>query len=138
MSRYLLDTVVLSAMRRADRDPALVAWLDTCQADDLYLCAVTMMEIEVGILCKEKADRTQAAVLRRWFDAVSLEFADRIVPVTHAAALAAARITMIRSRGYSDTLIAATALVNDIPVVTRNLKDFVDIPQLRVIDPDDV
>lgn len=138
MSLYLLDTVIVSAMRRVDRDPALAAWLDTCQATDLHLCAITMMELEVGVLRKEKTDRTQGAVLRRWFDAVGTEFADRVVPVTHAAALAAAQITMIRSRGYSDTLIAATALVNDIPVVTRNVRDFVDIPQLRVINPDDM
>lgn len=136
MSLYLLDTVVLSAMRRLDKDPGLAAWLDTCRDEDLYLCAITMMEVENGILRKEKVDPAQGAVLRHWFGAVCDVFADRVVPITQDAALAGARIAMIRSRGYSDTLIAATALVNNIPVVTRNLKDFIDIPQLRVIDPD--
>ncbi|MCL2850206.1 MAG: type II toxin-antitoxin system VapC family toxin [Micrococcales bacterium] len=136
MSAYLLDTVVLSAMRRPEREPKLVTWLATCKPEELYLCAITMMEVEIGVLSKERDDPAQGAVLRNWFDTVCAQFADRVLPVTHATALAAARIAMLRSRGYSDTLIAATALVNGIPVVTRNTKDFIDIPQLRVINPD--
>jgi len=138
VSAYLLDTVVLSAMRRPERDPKLVTWLGICKPEELYLCAITMLEVEVGVLSKQRDDPTQGALLRTWFDTVCAQFADRVLPVTHATALAAARIAMIRSRGYSDTLIAATALANDIPVATRNVKDFIDIPQLRVINPDDM
>jgi len=131
----LLDTNALSAMRRVDRDPVFASWLAAQQSEQLHICAITELELEHGVLVKERSDPAQGAVLRAWLTGVQAEFQHRTLPFDAACARVAARIWLLRSRGYSDLLIAATAQANDMGVVTRNVRDFDDIPGLAVINP---
>jgi len=133
---YLLDTNVLSELRRRTADAAVVAWVREHEGAGLLISAMTVFEIELGIRSVERRDEAQGAVLRRWLSTQVLpQFADRIVPVDAAVAGAAVALMVPDRRPFSDCLIAATALVRGVPVVTRNVDDFVGVPGLAVIDP---
>ncbi|MDL9979075.1 type II toxin-antitoxin system VapC family toxin [Microbacterium candidum] len=124
---YLLDTNVVSELRksvtRIDRNVA--AWGGTLDADLQFLSAITVFEVELGIVQAERRDRAQAATLRRWFDEVVLDaFAGRILPVDREVAQLAARMHVPDPRPERDTYIAATALVHGLTVATRNVSDF--------------
>jgi predicted nucleic acid-binding protein len=131
----VLDTDVVSALRRIERDPALAAWLAGQDGAGLRLTAVTLLELEVGVRSKEKADPTQGAILRTWLEAVRMRFADAVLPFDADAAAIGAEISLMRTRGLADVLIAATALAAGYAVATRNTKDFADIPGLTVVNP---
>ncbi len=125
---FLLDTNVLSELRKAgDRkaDTNVVAWLSSVDAATLYLSAISLMEIELGILRAERRDATQGARLRTWMTHHVLpEFLDRILPVDAAVAFRCASLHVPDPRAERDALIAATALVHSMTVVTRDLADF--------------
>jgi predicted nucleic acid-binding protein len=125
---FLLDTNVISELRKAgDRkaDATVVAWLSSADAESFYLSALTLMEIEVGILRMERWDVAQGARLRAWMNHHILpEFAERTLPVDRAVALRAAHLHAPDPRPDRDSLIAATALVHGMIVVTRNTADF--------------
>jgi len=123
---YLLDTNVLSELRRRDRTNSMVAaWADTVHPADLFLSAITILEIEAGTLMLQRRDKAQGAVLRAWIDDKVLPtFESRILPVDTAVALRCARLHVPDPRAERDALIAATALVHRLCVVTRNVADF--------------
>lgn len=123
---YLLDTHVLSELRRRDRiDPRVAAWADTVEQDALYLSVVTILEVELGILAVERRDPAQAALLRRWLeDRVLPAFDARILPIDTAVARACARLHVPDRRAERDAMIGATALTHRMTVVTRNVVDF--------------
>jgi hypothetical protein len=123
---FLLDTNVLSELRRRDRtDPRVAAWADQIYASDLFLSAITILEIEAGTLMVRRRDKAQGAVLRAWIDNKVLPaFAGRILPVDTAVAQRCARLHAPDPGAERDALIAATALVNRLTVVTRNVADF--------------
>jgi len=123
---YLLDTNVLSELRRRDRiDPRVAAWADTVEQDALYLSVVTILEVELGILAVERRDPAQAALLRRWLeDRVLPAFDARILPIDTAVARACARLHVPDRRAERDAMIGATALTHRMTVVTRNVVDF--------------
>jgi predicted nucleic acid-binding protein len=125
---FLLDTNVVSEVRKAGDGKAhanVVAWLSRADASRFYLCAVTLMEIEVGVLRIERRDRAQGAKLRAWMDHhILTEFADRVLPVDRVVALRCAPLHVPDPRPERDSLIAATALVHGMTVVTRNVADF--------------
>ena len=125
---YLLDTNVVSELRkvRAGRaDAQVAAWADGVDASDLYLSVVSLQELEIGVLLAERRDATQGAVLRRWLDEHVLPaFAGRLLVVDAAVALRSARLHVPNPRPLRDGLIAATALVHGMTVVTRNVDDF--------------
>lgn len=123
---YLLDTNVLSELRRRDRThPRVAAWADGVHAADLYLSVITILEIEAGTLQVARRDAAQGAVLRAWVDTKVLPaFAGRILPVDTAVAQRCARLHVPDPRAERDALIAATALVHRMRVVTRNVADF--------------
>ncbi|QEO18781.1 type II toxin-antitoxin system VapC family toxin [Acetobacter vaccinii] len=124
----VLDTNVVSELRKVrsgKADPAVAHWADSVAAGSLYLCAITVMELEVGILRVERRDARQGEMLRHWMDHhVMPAFRDRILPVDTAVALRCARLHVPDPRAERDTLIAATALVHGMTVVTRNSDDF--------------
>lgn len=126
---YLLDTNVLSELRKAGdgkADAQVVAWLSGMDATTFYISAITLMEIELGILRVARRDPAQGAMLRNWMDRHVLpEFTDRTVAVDTAVALRAASLHVPDPRPERDALIAATALVHGMTVVTRNVADFV-------------
>ena len=125
---FLLDTNVLSELRKAGdgkADANVVAWLSSGDATTYYISAVTLMEIEIGVLRIERRDPAQGARLRAWMDHHILpEFADRTLPVDRAVALRCAHLHVPDPRPERDAFIAATALVHGMTVVTRNVSDF--------------
>jgi toxin FitB len=123
---FLLDTNVLSELRRRDRtDPRVAAWADRIPASDLFLSAITILEIEAGTLLLQRRDERQGAVLRAWIDNKVLPaFEGRVLSVDAAVAQRCAHLHVPDPRAERDALIAATALVNRLTVVTRNVADF--------------
>lgn len=126
--RYLLDTNVVSELRkvRLGRANAGVArWADSVSAADLYVSVVTVQELEMGVLLLLRRDPVQGAVLRAWLDTQVLPaFAQRTLPVDVAVAQRSAALHVLDPRPVRDGLIAATALVHGMTVVTRNVADF--------------
>lgn len=135
---YLLDTNVVSELRkvRSGRaDANVAAWADQVDAADLFLSVISLQELEIGVLLKERSDSAQGAVLRRWLrDQVVPAFAARMLPVDTAVALRSAALHVPDPRPVRDGLIAATALVHGLRVVTRNIADFQPMG-VDVLDP---
>lgn len=125
---FLLDTNVISELRkvRAGRaDSNVAGWADEVEADSLYLSAISIMELEIGILRVERKDPPQGMLLRDWLnERVLPEFEGRIFPVDIPVTLQCARLHVPDPRSERDTLIAATGLVHGMTVVTRNVGDF--------------
>jgi toxin FitB len=130
---YLLDTNVVSEMRKAQRaytgparaDAHVKAWLESVPASSLYLSVVTVLELEMGCLRLERRDLAQARKLREWLDKLVLPtFASRVLSVDVKIALRCAALHVPNPLGERDGLIAATALVHGMTVVTRNTADF--------------
>lgn len=125
---FVLDTNVVSELRKAKSgkaDPHLVAWVQRLLPGQLYLSAITVLELETGVLLVERRDPQQGAMLRAWLDGHVLPgFAGRILPVDSAVAQRCARLHVPDPRAERDALIAATALVHGMTVATRNIADF--------------
>lgn len=125
---YLIDTNVVSELRKvADgrANPAVTAWFGTAHDSDLYLSVISIMEIELGIARLDRRDPLQAAMLRRWLrQHVEPAFADGILPISAEIASRCALLHVPDPRPERDAWIAATALVHDLTIVTRNVADF--------------
>ena len=125
---YLLDTNVISELRKVGygRANASVAlWADSVHAADLYISVITVQELEIGVALALRRDAQQGAVLRNWMDRHVLPaFENRILPVDLAVAQRSAQLNVPDPRPVRDGLIAATALVHAMTVVTRNVADF--------------
>lgn len=125
---YILDTNVVSELRKVrlgKADAYVAKWADSVSANDLYLSVITIQELEIGVLLAERRDPVQGALLRTWLNSNVLPaFADRVLPVDTAVALCSAQLHVPDPRPVRDGLIAATALVHGMTVVTRNVIDF--------------
>lgn len=125
---YLLDTNVVSELRKirlGKADLQVAAWADSVEAADLYLSAITLQELETGVLLAERRDPTQGAIFRAWLNGHVLPaFDGRVLSVDSAVAQRSARLHVPDPRPVRDGLIAATALVHGMTVVTRNVADF--------------
>ncbi|AZV26243.1 MULTISPECIES: type II toxin-antitoxin system VapC family toxin [Pseudomonas] len=122
---YLLDTNVISELRKPQADKNVVAWAKTIIAPRMFISAITLKELETGVLRMERRDPAQGKILRTWLKRhVMPAFDARILPVDAAVALRCARIHVPDQANESDALIAATALVHGLTVVTRNTGDF--------------
>lgn len=126
---YLLDTNVVSELRKAKTgkaDANVRIWAERVSALSLFLSAITILELETGILLIERRDPSQqGAALRSWLDLQVLPaFSGRILAVDTAVALRCARLHVPDPRSARDALIAATALVHGLIIVTRNVADF--------------
>ena len=125
---FVLDTNVVSELRKVrfgKADANVAAWAQAVDAAALFVSAITILELELGVLLIERKDAVQGAMLRAWLDLQVLpEFAGRTLPVDGAVAQRCARLHVPDKRGERDALIAATALVYGMTLVTRNLADF--------------
>ena len=132
----ILDTNVVSEVRKCTCDPNVAAWLAAQATDQLYITAITVLEIQRGIsLAAQRGYEAQAGVFSRWLEEMVLPaFAGRILPIDHIVARRAAKLQWADSRDYRDPVIAATGLVHDAAVVTRNVKHF-EATGVRLINP---
>jgi predicted nucleic acid-binding protein len=121
---YLLDTNVISALRRPDRAPGVAAWLRGKAEQELYLSVITLGEIARGIRLQEARDPAFARDLQTWLDRTVLVFADRLVPFEAEDARIWGRLSAEIGHDGADLMIAATALRHGATVVTGNVSDF--------------
>ncbi|HEV2396288.1 MAG TPA: type II toxin-antitoxin system VapC family toxin [Candidatus Sulfotelmatobacter sp.] len=123
---YILDTNVVSELRKANKAHQNVKkWAQPLPSASLYISVISVLELEIGILLIERRDREQGAILRAWMDRHVLPtFSGRILAIDTAVAQRCATLRVPDPRSDRDALIAATALVHGMMVVTRNVADF--------------
>lgn len=124
---YLLDTNVISELRKREgkANPHVIAWANSVSSSSLFLSSITILELETGILLIERRDPQQGAMLRTWLNSHVLPtFSDRILPIDTAVAQQCAKLHVPDPRSDRDSMIAATALVHGMTMVTRNVGDF--------------
>jgi len=135
---YLLDTNVISEMRKVGdgkADPNVIAWFAGVKIWSCYVSVITLMEIEVGILRMERRDERQGARMRSWLEGRVLpEFSGRELAIDARVALRCARLHVPDPRGERDALIAATAQVHGMSVVTRDVGDFTALG-VKIVNP---
>lgn len=124
---FVLDTNVVSELRSGKRgqSPAVCQWAARQPINTLYLAAVTVLELEIGVLLHERKDSSQGAVLRARLGACRVAFAGRILGFGEATALCCAPLHLPDKKPDRDAAIAATALQHRFTVVTRNVSDFI-------------
>lgn len=125
---YLLDTNVVSELRKVrsgKAHPGVAQWAERVDAAELFISVVTLQELEIGVLLAERKDAPRGALLRSWLEQHVLPaFHQRVLPVDTAVALRSARLHVPNPRPVRDMLIAATALVHGMTMVTRDVADF--------------
>jgi toxin FitB len=135
---FLMDTNVVSELRKAKSgkaDPQVVEWASGVPLAELFVSVVGVQELEIGVLLAERRDPAQGRLLRLWLDAHVLPaFDGRILPVDLAVARRSAALHVPNPRPVRDALIAATALVHDLTIVTRNVADF-EATGARILNP---
>jgi len=136
---YVLDTNIVSELRKVrsgKANPGVAAWAEEVSSVELFVSAITMHELEHGVLLLERSDPVQGALLREWIDhSVAAAFKNRVLPVDERIARRAAALHVPDPAPFRDALIAATALVNAMTVVTRDVKDFRRFEGLDVVNP---
>ena len=131
---FLLDTNVVSETRRARADVNVLAWFRRNQPDSLYLSVLTVGEIAKGIAKLARRDAATAAALQQWLDAIRIHYADRVIEVDVEVAETWGRLSAVHPLPVIDGLLAATALVRGMTLVTRNVHD-VAATGVSVINP---
>lgn len=136
---YLLDTNVVSELRKVRSGKAnagVAAWAAQTPSAEMFVSAITIHELEHGVLLLERSDAAQGAVLRAWLDrSVAAAFADRVLGVDDRVARRAAGLHVPDPAPFRDALIGGTALTHNMTVVTRDLKDFARFEGLDVVNP---
>ncbi len=135
---YILDTNVLSELRKGGSgkiDLNVESWAKQRTGAAFYLSVITILELEMGVLLIERKDHIQGEILRGWLkNHVLSTFRDRILNIDHEIALRCAALHVPSRRSDRDALIAATALVHGMYVVTRNVADFTNTG-VKIINP---
>ena len=131
---YLLDTNVLSETRKKRADERVMGFLAGAEPSGLYISVLTLGELRKGVALKRRTDPDAAARLAGWVEGLELSFADRILGIDAATARLWGDWSAERPRPVVDTLMAATAAVRDLTLVTRNTSDVQDL-RVKVLDP---
>jgi predicted nucleic acid-binding protein len=121
---YLLDTMVLSELRKRERNPGVTAWLSDKSDRELFLSVVSIGEMAKGIAQQEKQDKEFATALRERLDRLLLLYRERILPVDIAIAKRWGELSVQAHNSGADILLAASALEHNLTIVTRNEKHF--------------
>lgn len=133
MTRYLLDTNVVSELRKRKPHGAVLAWMETLRPEQIFLSAVTIGELQAGAELTRKNDPVKAAEIESWL--IVTEGTFPVIPMDAACFREWARIKAGKSSEFiEDAMIAATARVHGLDVATRNEKDFAEL-QVRVFNP---
>lgn len=136
---FILDTNVVSELRKVrsgKANPGVTSWAERVSSAEMFLSAITIHELEHGVLLMERSDPPQGALLREWLDrSVAVAFTRRVLAVDEWVARRAAGLHVPDPASFRDALIGATALVNHMAVVTRNVADFERFDGLEVINP---
>lgn len=136
---FVLDTNVVSELRKVRSGKAaleVAEWASGIPSGQLFVSAITIHELEHGVLLAERTDPSKGAVLRRWLDdSVAAAFDQRVLAVDERVARRAAALHVPDPAPFRDALIGATALVHRMTLVTRDTKDFGRFDGLDIIDP---
>jgi len=133
-SQYLLDTNILSETRKKQADERVISFLSSTEPSTLYISVLTLGELRKGVALKKRSDKDAAKKIAAWVDGLEFSFSDRILGIDAATASLWGELSAQRPRPVIDTLLAATAIVHELTLVTRNTGDVRDI-DLRLLDP---
>lgn len=135
---YILDTNVISELRKVKSgraDDNVIQWVASKEPQQFFLSAITILEIDMGILAIDRRDANQALSLRKWRDNYVLpSFEHRILDVTLAVCRRCASLHIPNKRPDRDAFVAATGLVHNMTIVTRNVNDFKDT-EVKIFNP---
>jgi toxin FitB len=135
VSGFLLDTNVASEVRKGPRaNPGVLAWFESVKEAELFLSVLVLGEIRTGIERARASDPRQALALECWLIGLEQKFSDRVLPVTAAVAAEWGRLNAARPLSTVDSLLAATALVHDLTVVSRDEDGFKNTG-VRLVNP---
>ena len=134
---YLLDTDVLSALRRRERNQAVTSWYDQQRESELHISVVTIGEVEKGISQELNRDAEFAEILSRWLSRILRAYSSRILDIDLPTARRWGRLSAALGNRNTDLFIAATALEHDLTIVTRNVRHF-EPTGVRLVNPFDV
>lgn len=134
---YLLDTNVVSELRKRSPAPGVAAWFETAQPSELFLSCLTIGEIRLGIERLRRKDEVQARAIEQWLTGLRTLYRDRIVGIDAGVAEVWGRINATMTMPVVDGLLAATALAEDWTIVTRNTTDFAS-SGVRLLNPWDL
>lgn len=134
---FLIDTNIISELRKGERcDPAVAAWWSGVAEGDLWLSALVLGEIRKGVELARRRDPQKAGALEAWLGEVVSGFGDRVLPVDASVAEEWGRMNAIRPVPVIDALLAATAKINGLTLVTRNEADVAGLG-VEVLNPFD-
>ena len=131
---FLLDTNVVAEVRKRRPQPAVSAWFDSAEGSQLYLSVLVLGEVNQGVARLRRRDPRQAAAYAAWLERLRSAFADRLLPITETIALEWGRLNAARPLPVVDGLLAATARVHTLTLVTRNVTDFAGV-DVAVLNP---
>jgi predicted nucleic acid-binding protein len=131
---YLLDTNIVSEMRKKQADESVLAFVTRTHSSSLYISVLTLGELRKGVTQKHRSDPAAAKRLATWVNGLESMFSDRIIGIDAATARLWGELSGQRTRPVVDTLLAATAIVHDMTLVTRNTRDVQDI-DLKLLNP---
>ena len=131
---YLLDTNIVSELRKPQADAHVQEWLASTRGDELYLSVLTVGEIRRGIERLRRRDPTQAAIIEAWLTTLRRDYAQRLLPITAEIAEEWGRLSVPDPIARVDGLLAATARAGDMTLVSRNTADLVHTGA-RLLDP---
>ena len=132
--QYLLDTNILSETRKKRADERVISFLSTAEPSALFISVLSLGELRKGVALKIRSDADAAKRLGAWVDGLESSFGERILGVDAAIARQWGELSAQRSRPVVDTLLAATALVHKLTLVTRNISDVHDLG-VKLLDP---